>query len=149
MSGSKRKSGYRKTVTRNYENNLLTLNEGDVIAQIISNKGSGIFEVKVSGIHGTTNAILPNKFKNLIWIKRNDFVVVDSIANDNYEIKQILSRDHLKMLISDGLWPDEFKGGIDESNVVSMNYDAMPEYVEPDFNDEGEEEVVDSRGNVI
>ena len=75
MSGSKRNSQYRKGATSDFLRDDVELAEDDLIAQVVSSKGSNLFDVRVSG--GDLGlAMLPNRFRNLIWIKRNDFVVV-------------------------------------------------------------------------
>jgi probable RNA-binding protein EIF1AD len=75
MSGSKRNSQYRKGATSDFLRDDIELTAGDLIAQVVCSKGSNLFDIRVSGGEQGL-AILPNRFRNLIWIKRNDFVVV-------------------------------------------------------------------------
>ena len=75
MSGSKRNSQYRKGATSDFLRDDIELTDGDLIAQVVSSKGSNLFDIRVPG-GGQGLAMLPNRFRNLIWIKRNDFVVV-------------------------------------------------------------------------
>ena len=124
MSGSKRKSGYRKGVTTKYEEWDLQLAQDEIIVKVIANKGSNLFEVNIPSNSNdkTVTALLPNKFKNLIWIKRDDYVIISMLdatipasneishhdSNASYEIKFILNKDHIKRLKSANRWPQEF-----------------------------------------
>ena len=84
MSGSKRNSQYRKGATSDFLSDDIELNDCDLIAQVICSKGSNLFEIRVSG--GDQGlGILPNKFRNLIWIKRNDFIVVTALTTTTTE----------------------------------------------------------------
>lgn len=86
-------------------------------------------------------AFLPTKFKKLIWIKRNDFVIVEcgdeededrhlKIEKDSssgggggfrYAITHILYKDQVKHIKSKGLWPsDPFFAEDDHVSSVSF-----------------------------
>lgn len=64
-------------------------------------------------------AFLPTKFRKLVWIKRNDFVIVECGDDDDeeggadrgggfrYVINNILYKDQVKHIKSKGLWPDD------------------------------------------
>ena len=134
MSGSKRKSQYRKSVTTNYLHTNISLEEGDDIAKIVCSRGANLFEIEVSKEEKNGLGLLPNKFRNLIWIKRNDFVIVtitseaesadttsaesssassalreEQTALKRFEIKEILNLDHIKSLKLSNNWPEKFK----------------------------------------
>lgn len=60
-------------------------------------------------------AILPNKFKKLIWLKRGDYLIASTSTQDpnvvdsgkvKYLIKSILNKDQIKHLHDLGLWYD-------------------------------------------
>jgi probable RNA-binding protein EIF1AD len=132
MSGCGRKSQYRKGATAEYLKSDYELNDGEKIAKVISNKGGSRFEIEVSdGCVGT--GILPNKFRNLIFIKRNDFLVIRSIeatadetpATDklNFNIVEILNKDQVKYLKRHNQWPECFSDG--RSNDDNMMMDPM------------------------
>lgn len=147
MSGSKRKSSYRKGVVKSYdEQSDQELGEGDVVAQIISNRGANMFDVQIPDFVDLRVALLPNKYKNLIWIKRNDYVVINSVsssdsAGDFYEIKQILNKDNIKYIKSINKWPscfaDNSKSHIADNVATSSPQrtveldDLMPGYSAP------------------
>ena len=122
MSGSKRKSQYRKSATTEYLSSEISIDpSSDIISKVVRCKGSNLFELSLSSSDEIVNGILPNRFRNLIWIKRNDFVVVESNStsiigkveteipsSSNYQIKEILNRNQIKYLKSFGLWPSRF-----------------------------------------
>ena len=174
MSGSKRKSQYRKSVTTNYLHTNITLEEGDYIAKIVCSRGANLFEIEVSENEKKGLGLLPNKFRNLIWIKRNDFVIVTTTTSDaenievlpdasaktiesdqqslkRFEIKEILNAEHIKHLKSSNQWPMKFKDlnfGTGVKVAESINY---PNENMDDEESEEEEEVeeTDRFGNTI
>ena len=173
MSGSKRNSQYRKGATSDFLSDDIELDDGDLIAQVISSKGSNLFEIRVSG--GDQGlAILPNKFRNLIWIKRNDFIVVTALttsttdemntdgdqsrhsssilSTNKYEVKEILSKNHIKQLKARKIWPTDFiQQRIDDEDArktrseMYMDEDNMEE--EEGYEDDEEDLPRDARGN--
>eukprot|EP00579_Thalassiosira_antarctica_P029627 CAMPEP_0202028844 /NCGR_PEP_ID=MMETSP0905-20130828/63663_1 /ASSEMBLY_ACC=CAM_ASM_000554 /TAXON_ID=420261 /ORGANISM="Thalassiosira antarctica, Strain CCMP982" /LENGTH=254 /DNA_ID=CAMNT_0048592567 /DNA_START=28 /DNA_END=795 /DNA_ORIENTATION=+ len=61
-------------------------------------------------------AFLPTKFRKLVWIKRNDFVIVECGDEEEegtqqlgfrYVITNILYKDQVKHIKSKGLWPSD------------------------------------------
>ena len=72
-------------------------------------------------------ALLPTKFRKLIWIKRGDFVIVTPTSNDisnavgsvnkcGYDIKTVLYKDQVKHLKSKDLWPSIFMNEKEKHN---------------------------------
>jgi probable RNA-binding protein EIF1AD len=175
MSGSKRKSQYRKSVTTNYLHTNITLEEGDYIAKIICSRGANLFEIEVSENEKNGLGLLPNKFRNLIWIKRNDFVIVTTTTSDvesvevipdpsakfvgsdqqsslkRFEIKEILNAEHIKHLRSSNQWPMKFKDlnsgtGVKVAELVTYPDDNMDD---EESEEEEEAEETDRFGNTI
>ena len=80
MSGAGRRSGYRKSVTTSYENDYPTpsLERQEYIGKVRGNRGTNIFEFELA--NGSVElARMPNKFKKVIWVKRNDYIIVQSL----------------------------------------------------------------------
>ena len=79
MSGAGRKSSYRKSVVDDYLNALPEPNEsdGELVAHVGASRGSNVFEISI-GSEVLELAILPNKFKKLIWVKRGDYVIAST-----------------------------------------------------------------------
>lgn len=140
--------------------------------RVLGNRGSSIFEVE-SHIGEKSLATLPSKFKNLIWIKTGEYVLVYEKGNDTdckekHVIKNIFSKNNIKFLKKQGLWtfPEDGEDiGRDSSEIQeSLNTGAAVTTVEygggmgEDVGDEGEEDEededdmelkVDKMGNTI
>jgi translation initiation factor IF-1 len=82
MSGAGRKGGYRKSVTDGFLNEFPLPEEGkSLLAQVGPPRGSNVFEV-VFADGSKSLALLPNRFKKLIWVKRNDYVLVTTTVDE-------------------------------------------------------------------
>ena len=114
---------------------------------------------------------MPNKFKNLIWLKRNDYVIVTinvTITNtintgitiitdasnnkqqpvqQQHEIKYILNKQHIKSYTAKGQWPTEFTVTNDRTTNYSSE-DLMPNYSNTETLDEVDDDR-DGRGNDV
>ena len=136
MSGSGRKSQYRKSVTTAFLNDSLEPTENEQIAIVVCNRGSNLFEIKMPD--GCLElARLPNKFNKLIWVKKNDYLIVEKNDGESdasnsskvkYAINNIINKGNIKKLTTRGLWPSEF---CVESVDVRDN-ELMPGYEESD-----------------
>lgn len=154
MAGLGRRTHYRKHLTDSVLHDLPEPDIDERIAKVVSTRGSNQFDVIVaesasSSSHNSKNqnnneeerkpqlAILPTKFHKLVWVKRNDYVIVRTTGeeeeeeevragteeknSDNSEkntntptaaaiqfmITHILYKDQIKHLQSKGLWPDD------------------------------------------
>lgn len=132
MAGLGRRTHYRKHLTDSVLYDFPEPEEHQRIAQIVGSRGSNQFDIRVwrgnddkNNDHATNTtalAILPSKFKKLLWLKRNDYVIVDdAIARSPHEeeednnrgtgggirycIAHILYKDQIKNLQTKGLWP--------------------------------------------
>jgi probable RNA-binding protein EIF1AD len=88
--------------------------ENEHIAKVLNSRGTNILELQMS--NGDIElSILPNKFKKLIWVKRNDYVIVSSYednGNNNstndckvkHVIKYILNSEKIAYIKSKNLW---------------------------------------------
>ncbi|CCI47564.1 unnamed protein product [Albugo candida] len=115
MSGSGRKSHYRKSVTRQVLDEYPEPRDSvDQVVCVVASRGSNIFEV----LHTNGQAsltMLPQRFHKLIWIKRGDFLIVtfgDTEVDNKDAVKSmvlhILYKDQIKHLKRKQLWPSEF-----------------------------------------
>ena len=80
MSGAGRRSGYRKSVTTSYENDypLPSQEKQEYIGKVRGNRGTNIFEFELA--NGSVElARMPNKFKKVIWVKRNEYIIIQSL----------------------------------------------------------------------
>lgn len=98
MAGLGRRTHYRKHLTDAVLFDLPEPNAAmnERIAKVVATRGSNQFDVKlatrcsaaendgcVSGGGETVLAILPTKFRKLIWLKRNDFVILRHAVEDH------------------------------------------------------------------
>ena len=150
MAGLGRRTHYRKHLTDSVLHDLPEPKPDERIAKVVATRGSNQFDIIVacslvnqeSGSDKEEKyhtrepqlAILPTKFHKLVWLKRNDFVIVQTgeeqqesdeksedeekhltkTTNKNgtenggirYMISHILYKDQIKHLKSESLWPD-------------------------------------------
>ena len=176
MSGAKRASKYRKSVTDEYINSFPEPETDEVIARVRGTRGANIFEVELvessggAGAQVVELALLPNRFRNVIWVKRNDYLIVKNVTGGNtddsssssaidgggsggvqFEVQHVLSKDQIKHLKSIGKWPEEPTSC--EGPKIAEDYSGLGEYDRVSEERDGEEEEVDiksdSRGNTV
>jgi len=177
MSGAKRSSKYRKSVTEEYMNAFPEPEEDEVIARVRASRGANVFEVELLGVGARDQgaspraqlALLPNRFKNVIWVKRNDYLIVKGSSEEahgdaptaaspaessssgvQWEVQHVLSKDMIKHLRSVAKWPDVQDVITDDSDYVGMGGAVVgSEFVEEEG--EVEEQVLkkDARGNTL
>ncbi len=115
MSGSGRKSHYRKSVTDEYLNSFPEPEEGDQIVLVKGSRGTNIFEVQLPD--GKEDlALMPSKFKKLIWVKRGDYLIVSGVLASDLEgsgsdsskvhfvIKNILTYEQISNIHEQNKW---------------------------------------------
>jgi len=171
MSGAGRKSKFRKSVTDEFLTALPEPGEGEYVCKIAGSRGANMFEVALCDDDTSGSlALLPNKFKNVIWVKTKDFVIVQgngaekaeaggaaSDAKVQYFIKHILTKEHVKHIQKIGLWPEGLTTTIsaESASAKKGDYgDAMPDtsrVSQQEYEEEEEEDEVfmDKMGNYI
>ncbi|OQR94761.1 hypothetical protein ACHHYP_00935 [Achlya hypogyna] len=112
MSGAGRKSGYRKGVTQDVLYGEPEPEAGEVIVQVKSLRGGNLFEVETP-TGEVSLAMLPTKYRKLIWVRRGDFLIVSGADDDKkgavqFSVEHILYKDQIKNLKSKNLWPEVF-----------------------------------------
>jgi probable RNA-binding protein EIF1AD len=143
MSGVGRKSQYRKHLTDSVLHDFPepSPEQGTYLAKVVATRGGNQFDILLARAVTTiptasepvaetaeeasaieTNeilrlpqlALLPTKFRKLVWVKRNDYVLVESGDADarssagggaRYMIKHVLYKEQLKHLVQGGFWP--------------------------------------------
>jgi probable RNA-binding protein EIF1AD len=133
MSGLGRRTHYRKHLTDSIIYDFPEPGENECLAKVVATRGSNQFDIVLPMEHADVDvdvdadnqqllsgreshlAILPTKFNKLVWVKRNDFVIVETAdENDNnagdtgsirYMISHILYKDQVKHLQTKGMWP--------------------------------------------
>lgn len=96
----------RKQTTREAESTP-ELTPTQVIARVLGPRGKNMHEVQFADGR-TSLAILPPRFRNLIWVKRGHYVVLDPEATTTEklggEIVHVLFPEHVKDLKAQGQW---------------------------------------------
>jgi probable RNA-binding protein EIF1AD len=140
MSGLGRRSHLRKHVTDSVLNQFPEPSHGEYIAQVMGSRGGNVLEILVPAASEDTDtctngsqkeasqelAILPTKYRKLIWVKRGDFIIVggddttkasldeqqqqqpSSKNKVRYMVRHILYKDQISHLKSLKLWPSQF-----------------------------------------
>jgi probable RNA-binding protein EIF1AD len=120
MSGVKRRSGYRKNVTDEVLYGTPEPKDGQLVAQVSKSFGSNLLQVETA--EGETGlALLPTRFRKLVWIKRGDYLIVTGADGEietsaggegkvRFIIDSVLYSDQVKHLKAAGLWPERFAG---------------------------------------
>ena len=105
------KATKRKYVTKEVLENYFVPEEPAYIVKVIAGRGNNLHEVE-SPDGERYLASMPTKFRKNVWIKRGDFVVVEPIKEGDKvkaEIIQILLKDQIKYIKSEGKWPVRFE----------------------------------------
>ncbi|XP_029170116.1 probable RNA-binding protein EIF1AD [Nylanderia fulva] len=80
------------------------------IVQIVQARGHNLHEVVTpSGEQFIVS--MPTKFRQNIWVKRGDYIVIEPIQEGKKvkgEIVKILTKDHIKWYKAQTCWPSEF-----------------------------------------
>jgi probable RNA-binding protein EIF1AD len=145
MAGVGRRTHYRKHLTDSVLNDLPVPKETERIAKVVATRGGNHFEILLasnslqeddpSNERKSVLAMMPRKFRKLVWLRRNDFIIVDTgdvddtedstdaeavaaaaaVTGIRYIISHILYKDQVKNLQVKGLWPanDSEFGDID------------------------------------
>ena len=165
MAGLGRRTHYRKHLTDSVLNDLPEPQEDERIAKVIATRGGNHFDVLIANSSTTTPqlAILPTKFHKLVWVKRNDYVIVRTTGDDGgegneseekkpadnnggirYMICHILYKEQVKHLKSKDLWPEDNKEfsspEVDDSEQVVEEDDGI---VYSGYGDEAEDDDAD------
>lgn len=126
MAGLGRRTHYRKHLTDSVLHDLPEPSPPhSLVAKIVATRGSNQFDVKLADGQQEL-AILPTKFRKLVWLKRNDFVIVETVTDEDDDneddrtgeatktndsggircmISHILYQEQIKHLVGKGLWP--------------------------------------------
>lgn len=100
--------------------------ENQQIVRIVGTRGNNLHEVESSMPDDDEKFLvsMPTKFRNNVWVKRGDFVIVEPIDEGDKvkaEIVRILTPQHIKEFTRDGVWPAKFTRTT--SDTVSIKND--------------------------
>lgn len=149
MSGLGRRTHYRKHLTDKVLHEFPVPAEDESIAKVVATRGGNQFDIVLPGQSNEQQlAILPTKFRKLVWLKRNDFVIVQTAKKEDvgeaepnqdsgkstetgsirFMITHILYKDQVKHLKSEGLWPVDDPG----FNDAAGDHEPMQEILASD-----------------
>lgn len=98
------------------------------IVRIISSKGNNLHEVESSDLAESNFLVtMPTKYRKNVWIKRGDFVLVESIEEGEKvkaEIVRILTPEHQKEYTKELVWPKRFTKKREHEETVDLNSDS-------------------------
>ncbi|MBA0813444.1 hypothetical protein Gohar_027292 [Gossypium harknessii] len=117
--------GGRKNLKRAAKDQILNLQHGQSVMQVLSLRGSNLIEV-IDARGQKSLALFPAKFQKSMWIKRGSFVVVDESGKEKALesgckvaciVSQVLFYDQVRALQKSPEWPAIFKSSnLDDSN---------------------------------
>jgi translation initiation factor IF-1 len=97
MAGLGRRTHYRKHLTDKVLYDLPEPKSYERIAKVVATRGGNQFDIILAGTTSTkVLAILPTKFHKLVWVKRNDYVIVETGFDDNDEDNDNAKKEELK-----------------------------------------------------
>jgi probable RNA-binding protein EIF1AD len=162
MAGLGRRTHYRKHLTDAVLNDLPEPKEHERIAKVVATRGGNQFDILLSTTVEEDRtpqlALLPTKFHKLVWVKRGDYVIVqtggkaheeekdnDDETGIRFIISHILYKDQVKHLQIKGLWPekdpefnrDAVRGGGAEDGEAQEDADEEDDDASQDEGDDG------------
>jgi probable RNA-binding protein EIF1AD len=151
MAGLGRRSAYRKHLTDSVLNDLPVPGENECIAKIVTTRGGNQFEIITSEtLEIPELALLPTKFHKLVWVRRDDYVIVQGASGDDdlfkrggvrFIINHILYKEQIKHLRSKNLWPKEF------DSVNEEEHERQEKEEENDTEEQGSDEEEDEKAS--
>ncbi|RIA98976.1 hypothetical protein C1645_731185 [Glomus cerebriforme] len=117
--------GRKQKTTNNLVKSISLPTERQKIAKVLNGRGKNLFEIQFSD-GNITLCTLPPKFRNLIWVKRGSYVIINPISETERankiggEIEHVLFPEHVKHLKSEGIWPQEFEIHEENDKIIKL-----------------------------
>uniref|UniRef100_A0A8D8YU01 Probable RNA-binding protein EIF1AD n=1 Tax=Cacopsylla melanoneura TaxID=428564 RepID=A0A8D8YU01_9HEMI len=122
---TKRKHVQKELLCQDYE----VPEDVNSIVKITQNSGNNLHQIETHS--GDTYFVsMPGKFRNNIWIKPGDYVIVKPIEEGNKvkgEINQILDKKYISFLKQQKAWPFKQMSETNEKHALSDNEDSDSE----------------------
>ena len=182
MSGVRRRTKYRKSTMRSVTDEFPEPDENEYIVMALGSRGSNIFEVRMSFLLSLSRetgkrtakrkqirlpddseglAMLPTKFRKLVWVKRGMFLIVSGDPDAKYEtasgeegrvryiIEHILLEEQENYLRSTTHWPENFiekktKKDEEDEEKDDKDEDGEEDYMKGVFRNRNRRHVLDS-----
>lgn len=117
-----------KHLISTYGVDVPTISDTQMVCKIVSPRGDSTFEA-VDEHDNTVLIMLPSKFSHQIFIKRDDYVIVDPATEQNTKlfgmIDNIVATKHLKKISKDEKWPQKW-AVLEEEEVLEHDFNENP-----------------------
>jgi probable RNA-binding protein EIF1AD len=130
----------RKHVTKEVTDEFVLPGTNRQIVKVLVSRGNNLHEVETASGE-TFLASMPTKFRKNIWIKRGDFVMVESIEEGDRvkaEISHILYKPQIEYITQHGLWPEQFSNSTNSSQK-STHCNIPDDMLPPSASDEDDD----------
>lgn len=118
----------RKHVAKEVMEQFVLPDDDRQIVQVLEPKGNNLHEVLTPNGERFL-ASMPTKFRNFVWIKRGDFVMVEQIKEGlkvKGEICNILRKQQIEYIQQQGLWPAQFNSKLKPESSEMIPQDMLP-----------------------
>ncbi|KAK9717402.1 hypothetical protein K7432_006240 [Basidiobolus ranarum] len=109
----------RKKVTQDFFSACPEPTANQIFARVVGPRGQNLHEVELTDGKQVLVS-LPSKYRNLVYVKRGHFVIVEPCEHTDTkifaDIVQVLFPNHVKDLTTRGLFPPEFTDKKEESS---------------------------------
>lgn len=110
---------------------------GDLVGRVMDTKGGHIFSVETEPVGTTADAILPNRFRNVFWIRRGSLVVLRKLPDaTEFSIVHILDKKEVKEMKRVGRWPNYFTTTNSHSAIPETDDNESEEFIDSDSSEE-------------
>lgn len=114
-----RATKHKHVEMENMRNHFSHLKDNQQIVKVLSSRGSNLHEVQAKD-GSIFLASMPSKFRKNIWIRRGNFVLVESIKEGvkvKAEMVRILKAECIECFKKNGVWPSAFTEDKEEENL--------------------------------
>lgn len=132
----------RKHVAKEVIEQFELPNDEKHIVQVLEPKGNNLHEV-TTPTGEQFLASMPTKFRNFVWIKRGDFVMVERIEEGvkvKGEICNILRKQQIEYILQQGLWPPQFDSKLKPESSEMIPRDMLPPSDDEDASSDAEDD---------
>jgi len=113
-SSTKRKHVYSEQL----QPELRTPAEGQQIVRVTGGRGNYLHDAETAA--GDSFIVsMPSKFRRSVWVKRGDYVLVETIPEGDKvkaEIVTVLTKEHIRFYKNQNCWPHQFE---EKNNCLS------------------------------
>ncbi|XP_073042858.1 uncharacterized protein [Primulina eburnea] len=137
--------GGRKNLKRAVTEEMVTLQQGQSIMQVVDLRGSNLIEVMDAKGYKLL-AIFPAKFQKSMWFKRGSFIVIDESGREEAAesgrkvggiVTQVLYHDQVRLLQKSPEWPQIFRFNPQEDSKLQLQSNTSQNDDESSSGDDG------------